>query len=115
MQVDTSSLSPSDHQYQLFVGIDVAAATVAAAWMRTGAKPTAAVDLLQTPEGHCQLAERLLAVCPSAAQVLVVMEATGSYWMRLATFLSLKGFAISVINPAQSHYFAKALLKRATE
>jgi transposase len=113
MQVDTSSLSPSDHPYQLFVGIDIAAATVAAAWMQAGAKPTAAIDLPQTAEGHCQLAKRLLAVCPSAAEVLVVMEATGSYWMQLATFLSLKGFAISVINPAQSHYFAKALLKRA--
>jgi transposase len=113
MQADTSTTSPSAHPYQLFVGIDVAAATIAAAWMLTGAKPTASIDLPQTPEGHRQLCERLLAACPSATQVLVVMEATGSYWIRLATFLSLKGFAISVINPAQSHYFAKALLKRA--
>jgi transposase len=113
MQADTSPTSPLAHPYQLFVGIDIAAATFAAAWMQTGAKPTAAIDLPQTPEGHGKLAERLLAVCPSAAQVFVVMEATGSYWVRLATFLCLKGFAVSVINPAQSHYFAKALLKRA--
>ncbi|AGY56294.1 IS110 family transposase [Gloeobacter kilaueensis] len=102
----------SQNDYQLFVGIDVAALTVTAAWLLTHAKPTAAITLPQTPEGHCQLAERLLAVCPTAAEVLVVIEATGSYWMRLATFLALKGFAVSVVNPAQSHYFARALLKR---
>ena len=46
-------------------------------------------------------------------QVLVVMEATGSYWISLATRLVHEGFVVSVINPAQAHHFAKALLKRA--
>ena len=32
--------------------------------------------------------------------------------MRLAKSLSEAGFAVSVINPAQAHAFAKALLKR---
>jgi transposase len=41
------------------------------------------------------------------------MEATGSYWLSLATALAARGFAVSVINPAQAHHFAKALLKRA--
>jgi len=41
------------------------------------------------------------------------MEATGSYWMSLATRLVHEGFVVSVINPAQAHHFAKALLKRA--
>lgn len=41
------------------------------------------------------------------------MEATGSYWIKLATHLVHDGFAVSVINPAQAHHFAKALLKRA--
>lgn len=47
------------------------------------------------------------------AAVLVVMEATGSYWVALATALYHAGFAVSVINPAQAHYFAKAQLRRA--
>jgi len=47
------------------------------------------------------------------SRVLVVMEATGSYWISLATRLVHEGFAVSVINPAQAHHFAKALLKRA--
>jgi transposase len=46
-------------------------------------------------------------------EILVVMEATGIYWLALATFLARYGYAISVVNPAQAHHFAKALLKRA--
>jgi transposase len=41
------------------------------------------------------------------------MEATGSYWISLATALVEAGFAVSVINPKQAHDFANALLKRA--
>src|SRR5262245_1541578 len=41
------------------------------------------------------------------------MEATGSYWITLATQLIHAGFQVSVINPAQAHHFVKALLKRA--
>jgi transposase len=41
------------------------------------------------------------------------MEATGSYWIALATTLVQAGFAVSVINPKQAHHFAKALLKQA--
>ncbi len=41
------------------------------------------------------------------------MEATGSYWVALATTLAQAGFAVSVINPDQAHNFAKALLQRA--
>jgi transposase len=43
----------------------------------------------------------------------VVLEATGSSWITLATALHHAGFAVSVINPAQAHAFATALLKRA--
>jgi transposase len=41
------------------------------------------------------------------------MEATGSYWISLATHLVHEGFRVSVINASQAHHFAKALLKRA--
>jgi transposase len=48
-----------------------------------------------------------------AQQILVVLEATGIYWLSFATFFSRQGYSVSVVNPAQAHYFAKALLKRA--
>jgi len=41
------------------------------------------------------------------------MEATGSYWIALAWALHTAGFVMAIINPAQAHYFAKALLNRA--
>ena len=56
---------------------------------------------------------RLLAFGLEPASILMVMEATASYWMSLATTLSQAGFAVSVSNPAQAHHFAKAHLKRA--
>ena len=42
----------------------------------------------------------------------MAMEATGSYWMGVATSLAEAGFAVSVVNPAQAHHFATALLRR---
>lgn len=41
------------------------------------------------------------------------MEATGPYWVALAVSLAHAGYEVSVVNPAQVHYFAKAQLKRA--
>ena len=45
-----------------------------------------------------------------ATDILVVMEATGTYWIELATFLDSRGFPLSVINPATARDFAKSLL-----
>jgi transposase len=42
---------------------------------------------------------------------LVVLEATGIYWCRLALDLHTAGYLVAVINPAQAHYFAKAQLR----
>jgi transposase len=46
-------------------------------------------------------------------QVLVVMEATGTYWMQVAVALHQAGYRVSVINPRQAHHFAQALPKQA--
>jgi transposase len=55
----------------------------------------------------------LLATGAAAGATLVVLEATGSCWMALATDLAQAGFAVRVINPKQARDCAKALLKRA--
>src|SRR5687768_8588342 len=102
----------SSSRYRLFVGIDVAATTCAVSWMALQAQPTRAITIKQTPAGFAELERQLLAIEPDPNAVLIVMEATGTYWMRLAQNLSAAGFAVSVINPAQAHDFAKALLKR---
>jgi transposase len=100
-------------EYQLFVGADIAAATATIAWQLPEKKLSKPLTIEQTPEGFAWLQHALQATGIAPAQVLVVMEATGTYWLSLATFLVRHDFVVSVINPAQAHHFAKALLKRA--
>jgi transposase len=99
--------------YELFVGIDIAATTAAVSTQRPGAKASRSFTVDQTPESYSRLVNKLQAAGYMPSCILVVMEATGSYWMSLATRLLREGFRVSVINPAQAHHFAKALLKRA--
>lgn len=99
--------------YRLFVGIDIAAASATCAWMQPAASITRPLTIEQTPAGMAQLHARLQATGIAPADTLIVMEATGSYWITLATALHAAGYAVSVINPMQAHHFAKALLKRA--
>jgi transposase len=99
--------------YELFVGIDISATTAEIAIQRPGAKASRSFTMDQTPEGFNRLVHQLQAAGKEPSHVLVVMEATGSYWISLATRLVHDGFQVSVINPSQAHHFAKALLKRA--
>jgi transposase len=89
--------------YSLFVGVDIAAATATVSWMRPGEKACRPVTIEQTPEGYASLERKLRATG----------KAPGAYWITLATQLVHTGFQVSVINPAQAHHFAKALLQRA--
>jgi len=99
--------------YQLYVGIDIAAATFTAAWMPPGGAPTPPVTHPQQPSGFASLQRQLAATDTLPAATLVVLEATGSYWVALAVTLHTAGYAVSVINPLQAHHFAKARLRRA--
>ncbi len=104
-----AALSPP---YRLFVGIDIAAKTCAVSWMSASSSPSRAITIEQTQRGFAELLQHLSSLEPEVAAILVVMEATGTYWMRLATSLVEANIAVSVINPVQAHDFAKALLKR---
>lgn len=106
-----SSHSP-ESQYQLFVGVDISATSAAVAWMQPGGKVTRSFTIEQSPQGFSLLQQKILATGCVASKVLVVMEAAGCYWIALATTLVEFGFQVSVVNPAQAHHFAKALLKR---
>jgi transposase len=99
--------------YQLFVGVDIAAVTATVAWQAPQQKPGKSITIEQTPESFSSLHHRLMKTGAKPDQILVVMEATGVYWLSLATFFARQGYAVSVVNPAQAHHFAKALLKRA--
>lgn len=99
--------------YRLFVGIDIAKASASVAWMSTERTLSRVMTIEQTLQGFRTLQQRLLSTGYAAQSILVVMEATGSYWMNLALSLTQADFRVSVINPDQAHHFAKALLKRA--
>src|SRR5579875_1108984 len=105
--------TPPLSHYRLFGGVDIAAATFTAVWREVDAAPSRALTLDQSPQGFTTLDARLQATGHAASDTLIVMEATGSYWVALATTLAQRGFAVTVINPDQAHNFAKALLHRA--
>jgi transposase len=98
--------------YDLVVGIDIAAATATVVELPHAGTPSRPHIIDQTPAGHAAFLQHLSSFGLPLARILVVLEATGSYWIALATTLAQAGLAVSVINPAQAHDFAKALLKR---
>ena len=99
--------------YQLYVGIDVAADTFTAAWLAPGKAATPPLSGEQTPAGYAALQRRLQVTAVPPAATLVVLEATGNYWVALAVALHEAGYRVSVVNPRQAHHFAKAQLRRA--
>ena len=104
---------PTAHPYQQFVGIDIAATSATVALLPVdGGRPAAPFQIDQTPAGSTALIRRVQASGLAPGATLVVMEATGSYWITLATTLHHAGFAVRVINPMPAHQFATALLTR---
>lgn len=102
-------MTPVPAPYALFVGVDIAAASVTAALLRPGQRPERAFTMAQTPTGWATLTERLAATGVAPTATLLVLEATSTYWIQLAVFLYEAGYAVSVVNPKQAHDFAKAL------
>ena len=99
--------------YQLYVGVDVAADTFTAAWLPAGGAVGAPLSYDQSPAGYASLQRRLAATGTAPADTLVVLEATGTYWVALAVALHEAGYRVAVVNPRQAHHFAKAQLRRA--
>lgn len=96
--------------YDGVVGIDIAAKTFTATW--TLGDPPRPRQFSQSTDGYQLFDQQLRAVMPDAGMVLVVMEATGSYWIALAVWLHQAGYHVAVINPAQIANFAKSLPRR---
>jgi transposase len=73
--------------YHLYVGVDIAAKTFAATWALDPAPTPKAVSFPQTEDGFTAFREQLGATGVAPNATLVVMEATGSYWVALAIAL----------------------------
>src|SRR5919199_2372313 len=99
--------------YQLYVGIDVAADSFTAAWLPPGGTPSLPFAADQAPAGYAALQRHLRATGVPPAETLVVLEATGNYWVALAVALHEAGYRVAVVTPRQAHHCAKAQLRRA--
>jgi transposase len=97
----------------LFVGVDIAATSFAAAWSVNGSPPHRARTFAQTPDGFAAFQAALASTGVQADQTLIVLEATGSYWITLAVTLHQAGYRVSIVNPAHVHAFARSLPRRA--
>jgi transposase len=99
--------------YQLYVGVDIAADSFTAAVLAPGGQPGTPFTGEQAAPGFAALARHLQATGVPPGQALVVLEATGNYWVALAVALHEAGYRVAAINPRQAHHFAKAQLRRA--
>lgn len=96
--------------YHMFVGVDIAAKTFTATWgSTTPARPTI---FAQSQEGFAAFSHELAETGRPADATLVVMEATGSYWVALAVYLHTAAYHVAVINPAHIHNYTKSLPRR---
>ena len=86
---------------ELYIGIDISKSKLDVAFSQ-GHKPAV---FSHTPEGLASLAPHLKALEPK----LVVCEATGGYERELVEALEEAEIPVTVINPRQVRYFAKAL------
>ena len=97
----------------LYVGIDISAATASVALLPSTEITSHVFTIDQTEQGFKQLSLALWESGYTSDQTHIVMEATGTYWMRLASQLHQMGYKVSVVNPVQAHHFAQARLQRA--
>jgi transposase len=96
-----------------YIGIDVAAVSLAIVRQPPAGGPEPAVALPNTAAGWAQLRQQLRQWAAVPAHTALVMEATGSYWIGVATALHAAGWAVSVVSPASARYYAQARLRRA--
>ncbi len=111
-------MTQSAPSFDCFVGVDIAAKDFTAATLlpNPGQKPKSFKNPFpQNAAGFARFINALKekAIMPVPERQLVVMEATGPYWVALALALYQAGFEVAVVNPAQVHFFAMAQLKKA--
>ena len=91
------------------IGIDVSKAKLDCAWLKGDDKLKTKV-ITNTLDGWKELVEWLLKnTSLPIEQLHFVMEATGIYHQRLATYLFDAGAKVSVVNPAQVKFYGQSL------
>ena len=97
-----------------YLGIDVAKKTHRFVILdNEGEKAAKPFSLQNTQEDFQKLLKRLEEFNLSSENTLAGLEATGSFWENLYSFLTEKGYKVIVINPHQTNKFREALRKKA--
>ena len=97
-----------------YLGIDVAKKTHRFVILdNEGEKAAKPFSLQNTQEDFQKLLNRLKELDLSPENTLAGLEATGSFWENLYSFLTEKGYKVIVINPHQTNKFREALRKKA--
>lgn len=60
---------------------------------------SAPLTVAQTTQRYTTLCAKLAATGITPVDTLIVLEATGSYWILVATTLVERGYHVSVVNP----------------
>src|SRR5436190_23773033 len=76
--------TPTPIQYRCFVGVASAAASFTAIWSSDGVMQSRALSFSQSASGFAALQQHLQTTNVAAAETLIALEATGSYWIALA-------------------------------
>ena len=106
-------VSPSSlPDYRCFVGVDSAAASFTALGTTDGRTGARAVTFSRSPAGFTAFRQHLQATGVAPEQPLIVLAATGFYWVALAVTMHEAGYRVAVINPAQLHSYAQSLPRR---
>jgi transposase len=113
-KVSVSSQGPVSSRASVFAGIDVSAATLAAAVQREGVEGRfERREFANSAAGH----QRLIAwLCKFGGPVRVSLEATGIYSQDVALALDrAAGIEVAVLNPKRVHQFAQTLGRSKTD
>lgn len=96
---------------KLIVGIDIGKRThVATIIDEAGTVVSRPFSFANTTDGGEMLLTRIAGINSNSIPVVFGLEATGHYWLALYSFLSQKGYKVSVINPYQSDAWRKVYL-----
>jgi len=98
--------------YNLYVGVDISAKTATVSWGCKSDDLSGPITIKQHRTGWQKLVDKLVSQVDTPETCLVVMEATGTYWMQMALYLYESGLTLSVINPIRSKYFARMMLQQ---
>lgn len=101
-----SSSSQCNAHLAWFVGVDISAKSASVALTDGESPPQRAFTVAQSATGMAALLKRLREEGALAGITLVTMEATGTYWVRMATQLHDEGYAVNVASPARARAFA---------